>query len=84
MKVHDLHHDIRELIDPQNRGRQFIASFLGSHTGTRLGGFVLTKQDPAGKWGTVTYALIRGDGREPPVGETEKETGRRDEEPPEY
>jgi hypothetical protein len=27
--------------------------------GTRAGGFVLTRQEAAGKWGTGTYSLVR-------------------------
>jgi hypothetical protein len=29
-------------------------------TGTRAGGFVLTRQEAAGKWGAATYSLVRG------------------------
>jgi hypothetical protein len=28
-------------------------------TGTRAGGFVLTRQEAAGKWGAATYSLVR-------------------------
>jgi hypothetical protein len=55
--VRDLDDDVRHALDPQNRGRQYIASQLEKHTGTRIGGFVLTRQAPAGKWGAATYAL---------------------------
>jgi hypothetical protein len=48
-----------ELIDPQTRGRQFRASAVANLVGTRAGGFVLTKQEPIGKWGHATYALRR-------------------------
>jgi putative DNA primase/helicase len=50
---------VSELIDPQGRGRQFLASALSHLTGTRAGGFVLTRQEPVGKWGAATYALKR-------------------------
>jgi hypothetical protein len=50
---------VRELIDPQGRGRQFVASALARLVGTRAAGFVLTRQEPARKWGHATYALIR-------------------------
>jgi hypothetical protein len=53
-----------ELIDHQNRGRQFLASAVARLAGTRAGGFVLTKQEPIGKWGHATYALRRVDGNE--------------------
>jgi hypothetical protein len=52
-----LHEEVQRLIDPHGRGRQFIAVALLRLTGTRAGGFVLTRQDPVGKWGHATYAL---------------------------
>ena len=55
--VRDLHDEVRHAIDPQNRGRQYLASLLDKHTNTRVRGFVLTRQAPAGKWGAATYAL---------------------------
>jgi hypothetical protein len=51
--------DVRVLIDPQARGRQFVAATLSHLTGTRAGGFVLTRQETAGKWGRTSYALQR-------------------------
>jgi hypothetical protein len=45
------------LIDPQNRGRQYVARFVTSLAGVRLAGFVMSKQEPAGKWTAATYAL---------------------------
>jgi hypothetical protein len=45
------------LIDPQGRGRQWVASWLSHHTGTTAGGFVLTVQKPTGRWGAATYAV---------------------------
>ncbi len=53
----DLHDEVRQLADPQGRGRQFLASALDKLTNTRMAGFVLTRQAPAGKWGAATYAL---------------------------
>lgn len=58
-----LHDDVRRVIDPQDRGRQFIASQLQRFDGTRLAGFVLSRQRSAGKWGHATYALARSDDR---------------------
>jgi hypothetical protein len=55
--VKDLAEDVREIADPQGRGRQFLASYLENLTGTRMAGFVLTRQAPAGKWGVATFAL---------------------------
>jgi hypothetical protein len=50
---------VRALVDPQGRGRQFVAARLVQLTGTRVGGFVLTREEPAGKWGAATYSLAR-------------------------
>src|SRR5262249_54087837 len=47
------------LIDPHGRGRQYIATRLAQMDGTRAGGFVLTRQPPAGKWTAATYALTQ-------------------------
>jgi hypothetical protein len=47
------------LIDPQGRGRQFVAARLMQLTGTRAGGFVLTRQRSVGKWSPATYALLQ-------------------------
>jgi hypothetical protein len=40
-------------------GRSAVAARLVQLTGTRAGGFVLTRQEPAGKWGAATYSLAR-------------------------
>lgn len=52
-----LHEAVRLLIDPQDRGRQYLASAVAALVGTQLGGFVLTKQEAIGKWGAASYAL---------------------------
>jgi hypothetical protein len=41
VKAADLAEAVRNLIDPQGCGRQFIASYLGQLSGTRAAGFVL-------------------------------------------
>ena len=56
-----LHDDVQRAIDPHNRGRQFIASQLQKLDGTRIAGFVLSRQRSAGKWGHATHALVRSD-----------------------
>ena len=48
-------------IDPQGRGRQYVATCLAQMDGTRAAGFVLTRQLPAGKWTAATYALAQTD-----------------------
>ena len=80
----DLHPDVRDAVDPQGRGRQYVSSHLERLTGTRIGGFVLTRQASAGKWGTATYALKSsgdGDGHLPVVGENSG-SDQRDEQSP--
>ena len=52
---------IQAMLDPQKRGRQFVAARLGKLVGTRLGGFVLTKQPSPGAWGAATYALMKSE-----------------------
>jgi hypothetical protein len=54
-------HRYAAIVDPQGRGRQYLASQLGNLAGTRIAGFVFTRQAPAGKWGAATYALKRTD-----------------------
>jgi hypothetical protein len=55
--VSDLHEDVRHAADPQGRGRQYLAAYLEKLDGTRMAGFVLTRQAPAGKWGVATFSL---------------------------
>ena len=61
IKANDLHDDVRHAADPQGRGRQYLAAYLERLAGTRLGGFVLTRQAPPGRWGAATYKLERAD-----------------------
>jgi putative DNA primase/helicase len=60
-KVADLAEPVRRVLDPQGRGRQFTAARLTQLTDTCIGGFVLTRQPAAGKWGRASYALRRVD-----------------------
>lgn len=57
----------RAIIDPQGRGRQYVVSKLDKLIDTRVGGWVLTAQPPAGKWGKTTYAVrsTGADGTDP-------------------
>jgi hypothetical protein len=59
IKANDLHDDVKHASDPQGRGRQYLAAYLERLAGTRLGGFVLTRQASPGKWGAATYKLER-------------------------
>jgi len=56
--LRELPETLNALIDPQNRGRQFVAAQVQKLTGTRLSGYLLTRQRPPGSWGVTTYALI--------------------------
>ncbi len=55
--AHNLHDDVKHAADPQGHGRQHLAAYLERLAGTRLAGYVLSRQAPAGKWGAATYAL---------------------------
>jgi hypothetical protein len=59
MLSRDLNEDVVKIIDPQGRGRQYVTSRLEKLTDSRVGGFVLTRQEPAGAWGRATYALTQ-------------------------
>jgi hypothetical protein len=59
--VRELHDEVKQVLDPQGRGRQYLASQLEKLSGTRLAGFVLTRQASPGKWGAATYALKKTD-----------------------
>jgi hypothetical protein len=59
--VRQLHDDVKEALDPQGRGRQYLTARVEGLTGTRMGGFIFTRQAPAGKWGAATYALKEAD-----------------------
>jgi hypothetical protein len=56
--IRNLHEDVSKILDPQGRGRQFIASKVRKLIDTRAAGFTLTRQAGSGKWSTTTYALI--------------------------
>lgn len=59
MKAAELAEPVARLLDPQNRGRQYVAAALGRLDGTRTGGFVLTTKGAVGKWGAASYAVQR-------------------------
>jgi hypothetical protein len=62
--VSHLHDDVKQAADPQGRGRQYLASRFENLAGTRISGFVLTRQEPVGIWGAATYALQKTDAAE--------------------
>ena len=57
--AHRLDLEVQKVLDPHGRGRQHVAAQLEKLAGTRIAGFVLSRQAPAGKWGAATYALSR-------------------------
>jgi hypothetical protein len=57
MKANDLAEPVKAIADPQGRGRQYLVTFLSRLSGTHAAGFVLSRQQPAGKWTAATYAL---------------------------
>jgi hypothetical protein len=59
IKVNELAEPVRAIADPQGRGRQYLATFLSGLAGTHAAGFVLTRQEPAGKWTAATYSLAQ-------------------------
>jgi len=59
MTAAQLCEEVRTLIDPHNRGRQYVASAVSSLSGTRIGGYALTRQKSKGSWSVATYALTR-------------------------
>ena len=69
--VRGVHDDVTRAMDPQGRGRQFLAAQLEKLAGTRAGGFVLSRQASAGRWGAATYALKK-------TNETEEHRGHKD------
>jgi hypothetical protein len=63
---------VKALIDPQNRGRQYLVSEIAKLAGTNAGGFVLTRDGGDAKWTTATYVLSKFD-----AAEVEEHRGRR-------
>ena len=61
VKISDLAEAVKETIDAHGRGRQYLASRLGNLAGTRAAGYVLTRQEAAGKWRAATYVLKKAD-----------------------
>jgi hypothetical protein len=56
-KASELADEAKVAIDPQGRGRQFIAKAVEDLAGTRQSGFVLTRQKGEGRKAVATYAL---------------------------
>jgi hypothetical protein len=69
VKVSDLHEDVKHAADPQGRSRQYLAAYLEKLAGTRVGGYVFSRQTAPGKWSATTYKLERS---QPADGHTQK------------
>jgi hypothetical protein len=65
MKVSDLAETVKAIVDPQGRGRQYLATVISGYAGTHAAGFVVTRQQPAGKWTAATYALAKTEPTDP-------------------
>jgi hypothetical protein len=59
VKVTELDETVKTIADPHGRGRQYLATFISRLAGTHAAGFVLTRQEPAGKWTAATYQLTK-------------------------
>jgi len=57
VKANQLAEPVKAAADRQGRGRQYLATFIAGLAGTHAAGFVLTRQESAGKWTAATYAL---------------------------
>ena len=60
--LRDLDERVLRIIDPQGRGRQFVSAQFEKLAGTRIAGLVLSRQSPAGRWGTTTYRMSCAEG----------------------
>ena len=59
--IRDLAERVKEVADPQGRGRQYLAAHFERLAGTRAAGFILTRQAPVGTWGAATFSLRRAE-----------------------
>jgi hypothetical protein len=59
VKASKIHEDVRAVIDPQSRGRQFVAKVVENLVGTQVGGLAMTVQRGAGRWAVATYAVLQ-------------------------
>lgn len=53
----DLSEDVLSVIDPANRGRQFVQAVVAPLDGTRAAGFVMRRSASVGKWSADKYVL---------------------------
>ncbi len=58
-RASEIAEEVRAAVDPQGRGRQYVAKAIEDLTGTRQSGFVLTRQKGEGRKAVATYALTK-------------------------
>jgi hypothetical protein len=58
VRISEIHPDVQNAGELYKQSRQFVSSYLEKLAGTRMAGFVLTRQEPVGTWGRATYRLI--------------------------
>ena len=59
IKAGELHEEVRQLLDPHGRGRQFVATHLGRLAGTQIAGLRLERSKADATSSRATYALVR-------------------------
>jgi len=59
VKAAELSPELTSLIDPHNRGRQYVVAYLLKLKDTRVRGWRLTIEPGVGDWGASTYAVKR-------------------------
>lgn len=57
--IANLHETVRAIVDPEGRGRQYVAAQVRKLEATRAAGFVLTRSAPDGKWTADRYQLFQ-------------------------
>jgi hypothetical protein len=65
LKVNQLAEPVKVVADPQGRGRQYLATFIAGLADTHAAGFLLSRQESAGKWTAATYALTKALSKDP-------------------
>jgi hypothetical protein len=60
-EVKDLNDDLKILIDPQQKSRQYLNTQLQRLAGTRIAGFMLIRNKGGAKWTPVSYTLKKID-----------------------
>jgi hypothetical protein len=66
VRVHELDAAVKEVADPKGQGRQYLARRIQNLAGTRLGGFLLIREEPHNRRkGGALYRLTCPDGEAP-------------------